>query len=229
MARKRALKQFSEKELVEELARRHADKHFRDGMKMSEMELSVDEATRGDREPSIALMLSRMKPEKPTAKACPKCGKRVPVKARDRERPVRSLAGLVTFKRNYHYCEECKYGLYPVDRLLDLPEQGELTGEVEMRALDFAVNDVYGDGAARWNLHYRDPISENLLRRVADRVGEQCESSDQGHLQEALKPRSSAADVLVVEVDGSMLPIRGAEPWEGGEGRPHVPPRYGCK
>jgi len=214
MARKRALNQFSEKDLVEELARRHADKHFREGMTMSEMELSVEEATRGDREPSIALMLSRMKPEKPTGKACPKCGKRIAVKARDRERTVKSLAGLVTFKRNYHYCEKCEYGFYPVDRLLGLPEEGELTGEMEKRVLDFAVNDVYGECAARWSLHYREAISENLFRRVAARVGEQCETADQGRLQEELKPRADAADVLVVEVDGSLLPIRGAEPWK---------------
>ena len=108
MARKRSLKQFSEKELVEELARRHADEKFHDGMTMSEMELSVEEATRTDRAPSIAQMLSRMKPEKPTAKACPRCGKRVAVKARERERTVKSLSGPVTFKRNYHYCEKCQ-------------------------------------------------------------------------------------------------------------------------
>jgi hypothetical protein len=214
MARKRALKQFSEKELVEELARRHADKHFRDGMTMSEIELSVEELKGGTGEPSVALMLSRMKPEKPTAKACPKCGKRVAVKARDRERTVKSLSGPVTFKRNYHYCEKCQYGFYPVDRLLDLPEEGELTSEMEKRVLDFAVNDVYGEGAARWSLHYREPISENLLRRVAARVGAQCDGADQGRLQEELKPRSEAAEVLVVEVDGSMLPIRGEEAWK---------------
>ena len=142
MARKRSLKQFSKKELLEEIARRHADEKFREGMTMSEMELSVEELKAGSGEPSIALMLSRMKPEKPTAKACPRCGKRIPVKARDRERTVRSLSGLVTFKRNYHYCGECEYGFYPVDRLLGLPEEGELTSELEKRVLDFAVNDV---------------------------------------------------------------------------------------
>lgn len=36
---------------------------------------------------------------------------------------------------------------------------------------------------------------------------------DQGRLQEELKARADAAEVLVVEVDGSMLPIRGEEPW----------------
>src|SRR5256712_5958529 len=129
-----------------------------------------------------------MKPEKPTGKACPKCGKRIPVKVRDRERTVRSLAGPVTFKRNYHYCDECKCGFYPVDRLLDLPEEGELTAEMEKRVLDFAINDVYGQSAARWKVHYREPISDNLLRSVADRVGRQCEEADQLRLHEQLKP-----------------------------------------
>lgn len=102
MARKRALKQFSEHELLEELARRHADKHFRDGMTMSDMELAAEELKGEAAKPSLVVMLSRMKPEKPTAKACPKCGKRAAVKARDRERTVKSLSGPVTFKRNYH-------------------------------------------------------------------------------------------------------------------------------
>ena len=211
--RKKGLKQYSEKDLLEEIARRHADTHYREGMTMSEMELSV-EAMHGHREPSIALMLSRMKPEKPTAKACPRCGKRTPVRARDRERTVKSLAGLVTFQRNYHYCEQCKYGFYPVDRLLMLPEEGDLTSELERRVLDFAVNDVYGECASRWELHYHERVSENLFRRVTARVGNQCTIADQGRLQEELKPRTEAADVLVVEVDGSMLPIRGDEPWK---------------
>jgi hypothetical protein len=181
---------------------------------MSEMEIAAEKLKGDTGPPSIALMLSRMKPEKPTPKACPRCGKRTPVKARDRERTVRSLSGPVTFKRNYHYCEGCKRGFYPVDRLFDLPEEGELTGEMEKRVLDFAVNDVYGEAAARWSLHYHAPISDNLLRRVAARVGAQCEAADQGRLQECLKPRGPAAEVLVVETDGSMLPIRGDEPWK---------------
>ncbi len=43
MARKRTLKQFSKKELLEDLARRHADEKFHDGMTMSEMELAAEE------------------------------------------------------------------------------------------------------------------------------------------------------------------------------------------
>lgn len=214
MARKKGLKDYSKRELIEELARRHVDHEFRDGMTMSDMELAAEKLKEDTGPPSVALMLSRMKPEKPTPKACPRCGKRTPVKARDRERTVRSLSGPITFKRNYHYCKGCKYGFYPVDRLLDLPEEGELTGEMEKRVLDFAVNDVYGEAAERWSLHYSEPISDNLLRRVAARIGKQCESANQGRLQECLKPRAPAAEVLVVQTDGSMLPIRGDEPWK---------------
>jgi hypothetical protein len=214
MARKKGLKNYTERELVEELARRHADREFRDGMTMTDIELAAEKLKGEAGPPSIALMLSRMKPEKPTAKVCPRCGTRVPVRARDRERTVRSLSGPITFKRNYHYCEACKYGFYPVDRLLDLPEEGELTAEMEKRVLDFAVCDVYGEAVERWSLHYCEPISDNLLRRVAARVGAQCETADQGRLQEYLKPRAPAAEVLVVQTDGSMLPIRGDEPWK---------------
>jgi hypothetical protein len=214
MTPKKGLKAYSERELLEEVARRHAEKLYRDGMTMSEMELAVENLKGASGDPGIAAMLHRMKPEKPTGKACPNCGKRIPVKARDRERTVRSLSGPITFKRNYHYCEECKYGFYPVDRLLNLPEEGELTSEMEKRVLDFAINDVYGECAARWNLHYPQPISENLLRRVIARVGAQCEAVDQGQLQQELKASEGVAEVLVVEADGSMLPIRGAEPWK---------------
>lgn len=51
-----------------------------------------------------------------------------------------------------------------MERLLDLPEESELTSEMEKRVLDFAVNDVYGECAARWSLHYREPLLENLFR-----------------------------------------------------------------
>jgi len=226
MTRKKGLRAFSKDELLEELARRHAEERYRDGMTMTDMELAVEQLKGDSGDQGIEAMLRRMKPEKPTGKGCPKCGKRTPVKVRDRERTVRSLSGPVTFKRNYHYCEECKYGFYPVDRLLSLPEEGELTSEMEKRVLDFAINDVYGECAARWNLHYPQPISENLLRRVIARVGSQCEAADQGQLHEELKPSETPAEVLVVEADGSMLAIRGPEPWK--EAKVGVVYRHDC-
>src|SRR2546426_12363791 len=88
---------------------------------------------------------------------------------------------------------------------------------MEKRVLDFAINDVYGECAARWNLHYQEPISENLLRRVIARVGAQCEAADQVQLQQELKPGEGVAEGPVGEADGSPPPIRGPEPGEGGK------------
>ena len=217
MTARKTIVDYSPEELRSELLRRWAVEHYRREMTMSQMELLVWE-TCGMENPAalrhLGALLSRMPLEKPTGKLCPKCGKRAPVKAKDRERTLRTMAGSVALTRNYHYCERCSLGFCPLDLLLDLPDAGDLTHEMEKRVADFAVNDVYGQGAERWNVHYREPISDNLLRRVAARLGAQCEAADQGHLQEALKPGLDAADVLVVQMDGSLLPIRGAEPWK---------------
>jgi hypothetical protein len=216
MGQKKGLSGFSREQLMEELCRREMEEH--DGvMTMTEMELAVERMTRGTNDaPPIAAMLNRMKPEKPSAKSCPRCGKRTPVKARDRERTVRSLCGVVTFKRNYHYCEECKHGFYPVDYLLGLPEEGELSEEMERRVLDFALNDTFEEAAKRWSMHYPNHvISENLVRRVTDRIGRQCEEADERQLQLHLKPPSDKSpELLIVQTDGSQLPMRGSEPWK---------------
>jgi hypothetical protein len=212
-ARKPDLSEASDAELFTELARRKAAK-LPDNPTMSQMERAVMEM-RGNETPAIALMLERMKPEKPTAKSCPLCGKRVPVKERDRERTVRSLAGMVTFKRNYHHCAVCKEGFYPVDRLLGLPEEGDLTADMEQRVLDFALNDTFAHAAERWSLHYPEPISENLVRRVAERVGRRCAEADKDALQAELQDCSQQpGELLIVQTDGCHLPMRGSEPWK---------------
>jgi len=217
MARKKTLKDFTEHDLMDEMARRHAARHFVADMTMSQMELSVWRAfgTGEQAQVALAVLLGRLKDELPTAKPCPKCTKRVPVRAADRERTLTSLVGPVTLKRNYHYCEDCKFGFCPLDLRLELPESGELTSEMEKRALDFSVNDVFDECAQRWRVHYERPLSPVAFRHVAERVGKQCEAADQGRLQEKLKAADEKpAECLVIEVDGSMLPIRGLEPWK---------------
>jgi hypothetical protein len=213
MTKKKGLSDYSDDDLVHDLAYRLAKKHFRRGMTMSEMELCIDDAFRGENAlAALRLFLSRMPIEAPTGKLCPKCGMRTAVKAKDRERTLRTLVGTVTLKRNYHYCDGCQLGWYPLDRTLALPEEGELTAEMEKRALDFAINDVYGDCADRWRLHYRAPLSETLFRNVVSRVGLQCEQADQQRLQFELKaPPEKLPEVLVAEVDGSYLAIRDLE------------------
>ena len=59
MTRKKALSEAGDAELVSELARRNAEKHFREGRTLTEMELSIEAMVHGHREPSIVLMLQR--------------------------------------------------------------------------------------------------------------------------------------------------------------------------
>src|SRR6266705_5425784 len=102
MTRKKGLRAFSKDELLQELARRHAEETYRDDMTMTDMELAVEQLKGDSGDQGIEAMLRRTKPEKPTGKACPKCGKRTPVKVRDRERTVRSLSGRAPFRGTTH-------------------------------------------------------------------------------------------------------------------------------
>ncbi len=81
----------------------------------------------------IEMRLGRMKPEDSKPKPCPRCGKRVRVKAANRERTIRTRSGEHRLVGNYHYCEACQAGFYPRDRWLDLPEEGSESHELEKR------------------------------------------------------------------------------------------------
>ena len=48
MARTKGLKRYSERELLQELATRHAEREFHDGMSMSDMELAVEKLKGAD-------------------------------------------------------------------------------------------------------------------------------------------------------------------------------------
>ena len=130
MTRKKTLSDYSPDQLRDELLRRWAREHYSKGMTMTQMELLIWK-TCGMENPAalrhIDALLQQMPLEKPTGKPCPKCGKRTPVKAKDRERTLRTMAGRVTLTRNYHHCEQCKLGFHPLDSALELPEEGELT------------------------------------------------------------------------------------------------------
>jgi hypothetical protein len=216
MTKTKQLSELTDAELADELIRRKMEK-LGECPTLGQMERSamtlLDEAAG---KPAVAAMFSRMKPENDKPKSCPWCGKRTPVKAKKRARTVQSLAGEFTFHRNYHYCEKCERGFYPVDQVMSLSDDGELSEEFEKRVLDFAVNDTFEEGAARWALHYpQRKISSNLLRRVADRVGAKCTTVMSLKLQqELLPPESRLPETLVVSTDGSMIPMRGEDAWK---------------
>lgn len=197
---------LSDSELLAELARRRLAEGKLD---LDAMEELVEHDKRDFGMEHFAAMVAALPAEADGPKPCPQCGRPIPVKARSRERRVHTLSGEVSFFRHYHYCEHCQKGFYPRDAELKLPEEGELSREMERRILDFGVNDVFGSAAERFAVHYEMEMSENLVRRVCDRVGQRCEEAEPLELQQACRPMSEEpAPWLIIGGDGSMVCTR---------------------
>lgn len=181
---------------------------------MSAMELAAEEIKADIGRRSIEQMVAMLPPENTRPKSCPRCGQNARLRAAAREREVRTLSGVVRVVRNYHYCEACKHGFYPRDRMLGLPEDGELTAEMEKRVVDFALNDTDASAAKRFSMHYGQSVSSNLMRRASERVGTRLEACAPNALAQAFTPEPARpAKVLTVATDGGHLSVRGRGAW----------------
>ncbi len=201
---------LSDAQLFAEMARRR----LAQGATLEDIELSAEEAGHHLGEDIQAATIESLGPEDTKPKPCPKCGKRAPVKARNRVRHFLTVAGELRISRNYHHCRACKRGFYPRDIALELPEEGEVSDAMERRILDFGVNTSFKEAAQRWAIHYPTPISSNLVRRVVDRVGRRAQAAHSAlSLQKACRPSpEQPPQTLVVAGDGSMLGTR--EGWK---------------
>ncbi len=203
---------MSDADLLREVARRRL---VNGDFNLGAIEELAEDAQRDMGVETLAAAIAALPPEDGSPKPCPKCGKPVPVKAKNRLRHILTTAGELRLTRDYHHCGHCNHGFYPRDAELKLPEGGEVSDAMERRILDFGINDTFDSVAERWGIHYPTSISENLVRRVVDRVGLRCEAafSDES-LQLACREKSDEpADVLVVATDGSMLLTR-EEGWK---------------
>lgn len=194
------------REVLAELARRRADPV--EGL-LSAMEGAVEDAKQAFGHEALDVLLARMEPEGRRPQECPKCGKSIRVRADARPRTVQTLSGAITFRRNYHYCDLCEYGFYPRDRELGLPEEGDVSREVEKRILDFGVNAPFAEAAERWNVHYEWPVSSHLVRNVVGRCGARLEATHDAALDQTTMARpSKAPDVLFAANDGAHIATR---------------------
>jgi hypothetical protein len=202
----------SDEEVAAELARRRARQAPID---MTGVEEAVASHQQQDGRATLQAVLDqRVAAQDTRPQPCPRCGKLARLRARDRARTIRTVTGEYTFARHQHYCEPCRSGFYPIDVALKLPAEGEVTASMERRVLDFGVHDTFAQSAQRWNVHYGVPISETLVCRVVERVGRRVTDCDTEALHEALRPPPPrAADLVVVQTDGSMVPTRGEQAW----------------
>jgi len=139
------------------------------------------------------------KSQEPTAKACPRCGKAIPVKEKFRTRTIMTLHGEISYRRHYHWCDNCRLGFYPLDEDLGLPSKGKTTDSFNRRAMDFAINSDYAEACERFSFHYGLSISTNLLRCIVERLPDP--ETPQIEI-------GSQTKRLTIEADGSMIPMR---------------------
>ena len=207
----RNLAEVSEEELLTELARRRVERLG--GTAQTAEVASEGLADAVSRQTFEHWLVTESRRESVQPQPCPRCGKATPMRAGARERVLRAVSGEVRFRRNYHYCEACKAGFYPLDERLKLPERGDLTPEMERRLLDLGVHDTFEQAAARWGVHYATTVSENLVRRVVERQGRLLEAADLDAVQREALPEPAPAELLYVQVDGGMVPTRGDDAW----------------
>lgn len=207
-----SLDEVGEEELVAELARRRARKGHKT---IGDIEDAMEVASAADVRQALSIYLEDQSSQQRPMAPCPKCGRPSPMRSANRKRTIRSMSGEQTLTRNYHYCSSCTHGFYPLDAELGLCEHGELTPKMRARVMDFGVSSPYGEAAERWSVHYRVPVSEHMIRATVDRVAECWAGKAQAEWQSELrKGPISPSQLLVVQTDGSMLPMRGPEPWK---------------
>jgi hypothetical protein len=213
--RDKKLEELTDDDLARELARRRAQKLKGGGF------LAAEDAGEAHAHGDQRLMLEgvleqRMRTQDRSPKPCPKCGRPAGVKATHRARTVRTMSGELTLQRHYHYCDACRAGFYPLDRELGLSEDGEVSPKLMTRILDFGVTTVFSEAAERWSVHHSGTtISENLVRRVVQRQGIALSQVPVEQRPKFIRPApTAAASLLVVQTDGSMLPMRAEAEWK---------------
>jgi hypothetical protein len=209
----RSLAELSDQELELELQRRRAARIAGRGMLAAEE--AVEVLAHHDSRRTLETMVREHMQRQSSTAPCPKCGQPTGIKAKNRLRSLRTMSGEVTLKRHYHYCEVCQHGFYPLDSELGLSEDGELSPKMSARVLDFGVTTVFSEAAERWDVHHSGVrISENLVRRVVDRAGAALHAKPPCTRHETVRPSpKSAPDTLVVQTDGSMVPMRQKDAW----------------
>lgn len=190
---------------AEDHLRLAAEKLGISGGNLSSLERGFEDAAREMSRLELTRRLNSV--ESSGSKKCPRCGRRCGIRARNKKRTIRTLSGEISYQRNYHYCSHCSSGFYPRDEAYEIPENGDVSRELERRILDFAMNDPFAHGAERFSLHYPSSISPNLLRRVFDRVSERVNQCEEEWVQSSMKaPEANQSDAaVVVETDGSMV------------------------
>jgi hypothetical protein len=207
----RKASELTEQELAELLASKRAERLR--GMSDYAAEEAGEEISRQDRCRVTQLRYDEASAAQTfQAKPCPQCKQLVRVARKNVARRVQSVGGEAILRRHYHRCARCKIGFYPLDAELELPDEGDCSARMTKLILDFGLHETFESGAERFAMHHGIAISENLVRRVVERIGNKA-TRDKMLTHRLREPATAAPTKLIVSADGSMLPTRGEDSW----------------
>jgi hypothetical protein len=211
MSYDKKLAEASEEELAKQLAEKRAAKFAGQSLYAAEEAYALS-SQQDELRMMQALFDAASAKEGGKKRFCPKCRKAVPIASKRVQRRVQTLGGEAILRRNYHRCDDCTFGFYPLDIELQLSTQGECSARMAKLILDFGLHGTFESAAVRFTVHHGRSISENLVRLVIERAGTAA-TTDSMLPHRLRKPAASPPDKLLISVDGSMLPTRGADAW----------------
>ncbi len=158
---------------------------------------------------------------------CPRCGQ-VVLRHGMRERSVSTLQGSFALNRPYFYCGACQTGFSPLDEALRLaPEHHQY--DIQERAVSTAARMPFAESAG----HFEDltgiAVGNHFCHETLQAVGQAASLQEVLPNREQIErrigranPELSQKPIMVVSVDGAMIPTRESAPRKSKRG----PGRY---
>lgn len=127
-----------------------------------------------------------------------------------RERKITCLFGLITIRRTYYQCPQCGTLQFPYDEQLDIGSS-MLSKRTVSAVMGLSIFMPF-DHVKRWlknSINVR--ISVTCLEETVKRIGTKLNNDmiRKANRPEAIKRPAESREVLYVQADGSMVPIRG--------------------
>ena len=170
MSEDHRVRDLTDDELAALIAQRRAKKFEGQSLYAAEEAMAVT-LQNDERQTLQAIFQNAEMTQSGQPKPCPTCKKLIRIARKNVERRIQSLGGVVILRRHDHRCNTCELGFYPLDVALQLPTAGECSARLEKLIFDFGLHGPFAGAAARFEMHHGRAISENLVRRVVERMG----------------------------------------------------------
>ncbi len=155
---------------------------------------------------------------------CPLCGKQSRSRGM-RKKKIETLAGEAEINRPYFYCVPCGHGFYPLDEKLGLSSEHK-QHDLQQLAAEISTELPYETAAEMFKRLTGHSFSSDSMHDVTNEVGDNLSVLDVAPSVEEIeakvekqKAEKSWRPIMVLAIDGAMVPTRPEESREGRKGR----------